>query len=202
MNEENNTTEEQLGNDSLNEDVANEEQQEEFEDREVDLEQLDDPAFKLEAVEAELASLKQDYLRALAEQDNMKKRNTKERSELLKYQGERVIVDLLEVLDNLELALSQDDTTLEDLKSGVEMIHKQFSGIFDKWEIKGHPGVGEAFDPQKHEALSTVPDAEVEPGTVIQELRKAYYYKDRLIRAGQVIVSKAVESATLDESEE
>ena len=197
MNEENNTNEEQL-----NEDVIAEEQQEEFEDREVDLEQLDDPAFKLEAAEAELASLKQDYLRALAEQDNMKKRNTKERSELLKYQGERVIVDLLEVLDNLELALSQEDTTLEDLKSGVEMIHKQFSGVFDKWEIKGHPGVGEAFDPQKHEALSTVPDAEVEPGTVIQELRKAYYYKDRLIRAGQVIVAKAVESEPLDDSEE
>lgn len=144
---------------------------------------------EVEAVRRELGETRERYVRLMAEFENYKKRSLKEQSELLKYQGERIILDLLEVLDNLDLALTHSSAEHDKLKAGLEMIHKMFVERLNKWEIRGEPGLGTQFDPQKHSAISRVPGSDAKPGTIVGELKKAYYYKDKLIRPGEVVVA-------------
>lgn len=152
------------------------------------------PNAEVDALKAEVADYKNRYLRLMADFDNYKKRSLKEQSDLLRYQGEKVIVDLLEVLDNLELALSHSSAEFDKLKTGLEMVHKLFVERLAKWEVKAEPGIGNAFDPQKHNAISRVPGADAKPGTIVGELKKAYFYKDRLIRFGEVVVATEKDS--------
>ncbi len=192
-----NNTPENLENQSFKkEKIASElqdDQDREFAEREVDLSQLDSPEFLLGQVKGQLVEAQQNYLRSLADLENFKKRATKERSDLLKYQGERVIIDLLEVMDNLDLAIAQKETSLEDLQTGLSLIHKKFNEILTKWGVIPNETIGQQFNPQVQEALSLVPDLTTAPNTVIQEIKKSYSYKDKLIRPGQVIVSKEAE---------
>lgn len=153
----------------------------------------------LEGGSAEIAKLaaeaeenKNRYLRALADLENYKRRALKERSDLIKYQGEKLVFDILEIVDNLELALQHSDANPEKLKEGVELIYKRFKEILNKWEIRDESGLGREFDPSRFSAISKVPSADVAPGTVINELKKAYFYKDKLLRVGEVVVSGAV----------
>jgi molecular chaperone GrpE len=145
------------------------------------------------SLDAQLAEAKDRYLRLAADFENFKRRTLKEQSELLKYQGEKIVVDMLEVLDNLELALSHASASQESLKTGLEMVHKLFVERLGKWQIRGEASVGAQFDPQKHAAISRVPGAEA--GVIVGELKKPYYYKDKLIRFGEVIVATAGDDA-------
>lgn len=145
------------------------------------------------SVEAQLAEAKDRYLRLAADFENFKRRALKEQSELLKYQGEKIVVDMLEVLDNLELALSHSSASQDSLKTGLEMVHKLFVEKLGKWQIRGESSVGTQFDPQRHSAISRVPGAEA--GVIVGELKKPYFYKDKLIRFGEVIVATAGDDA-------
>jgi molecular chaperone GrpE len=149
-----------------------------------------------EDLSSELAETKDRYVRLLAEFDNYKKRTIKEQSELMKYQGERLVVELLEVLDNLELALNHTGADHEKLKEGLEMVHKMFVDRLARWEIRGESGMGTPFDPHKHSAISKVPGSDAEPGTIVGELKKPYFYKDKLIRVGEVVVATEVETTS------
>lgn len=146
-----------------------------------------------EGLEAQLADAKDRYLRLAADFENFKRRALKEQSELLKYQGEKIVVDMLEVLDNLELALGHSSASQDSLKTGLEMVLKLFVEKLGKWQIRGESSVGAKFDPQKHAAISRVPGAE--SGLIVGELKKPYYYKDKLIRCGEVIVATAGDEA-------
>lgn len=137
----------------------------------------------------ELADSKDRHLRLMADFENFKKRALKEQSELLKYQGERLVVDLLEVLDNLELALAHSSAEYQQLKTGLEMTHKLFIEKLGRWDIRGEAGEGKTFDPQRHQAISRVTAGDAKAGTIVGELRKAYFYKDKLIRPGEVVVA-------------
>ncbi len=151
---------------------------------------------EVEKLTLELANSRDRYLRLMADFDNFKKRALKEQSELLKYQGERLVVDLLEVLDTLELALAHSSAEYEQLKTGLEMTQKLFVECLGKWDIRGELGLGKSFDPQKHAAISRVPSLEATPGEIVAELRKAYFYKDKLIRVGEVVVAVSPEEAS------
>jgi molecular chaperone GrpE len=142
-----------------------------------------------EVLAKELAESRDKYLRLLADFENFKKRALKEQSELLKYQGERLVVDLLEVVDNFELALAHSSAEYDKLKAGLDMVYKMFLERLGKWEIRGESGMGREFDPHKHAAISRVPGNNAKPGTVVGELKKAYFYKDKLIRVGEVVVA-------------
>ena len=142
-----------------------------------------------ELMAKELAESKDRYIRLLADFENFKRRALKEQSELLRYQGERLVVDLLEVVDNLELALSHSSAEYDKLKAGLDMVYKMFVERLAKWEIKAESGVGAEFDPHKHAAISKVPGGDSKPGTIVGELKKAYFYKDKLIRVGEVVVA-------------
>ncbi|NLF25907.1 MAG: nucleotide exchange factor GrpE [Deltaproteobacteria bacterium] len=153
-----------------------------------------------EKLKAELRDYKDRYLRALADLENYRKRALKERSELLKYQGEKILFDMVEVLDNLERALDHADADPHHLKSGLEMVFRQFKDALEKWQVKGESAVGTPFDPSKQHALSKVPSPDAAPGTVINELKKAYFYKDRLLRAGEVVVAGEMPGQELDQT--
>jgi molecular chaperone GrpE len=143
----------------------------------------------LHKIEHELAEMKDRYLRLMADFENFKKRALKEQSELLKYQGERVLVDLLEVVDNLELAVTYSSADYDKLKQGLEMVLKMFVERLERWEVRGESSMGQQFDPHKHAAISRVPGNSTKPGTIVGELKKPYFYKDKLIRFGEVVVA-------------
>ncbi len=140
------------------------------------------------ALAAEVAEYKDKYLRTLAELENVRKRATKERSDLLRYQGEAAFKDLLDVVDDLERAISAGGS-VESVVQGVEMIRSKFMSVLGKWEIRPIEAKERDFDPTLHEALSKIPTKDCKPGVIVQELRKGYMYRDRLLRPAQVIVA-------------
>lgn len=142
-------------------------------------------------LEAEVAEAKDKYLRALAEIENYKKRVQRERSELLKYQGEALLLDILPAVDNFELALQHKDADADKLRAGIELIHKMLVDGLQKWGVRPESALGKPFNPQIHSALSRVAVDDAPPGTVVNELRKAYFYKDKLLRPAEVVVSAA-----------
>lgn len=157
-----------------------------------------DLAGELVRARAEASENHERYLRALADFDNYKKRAMKERSELIKYQGERVFSDMLEVIDNFERALASREGTPEQFRAGVELIHKMFVDLLAKYEVRSESAVGKDFDPTRHEALGQVEVDDSKPGTIINELRAAYLYKDRLLRPAGVIVATAPNSREVE----
>lgn len=143
-------------------------------------------------LEAEVKENYDKYLRALAEMENTKKRALRERADLIRYAGEHLARDLLEIADNFQLAFAQDLSGVpEQFVQGFRLISDRFVEILAKFEVKPESALGTPFDPNKQQALTSVPTADHPPGTVIEEFKKAYFFKDKLLRPGQVVVSVA-----------
>lgn len=175
-------------------DTKEEEKQEQDVSQEADVD-IAESSLRIEELGKESKDNYDKYLRAIAELENFKKRATKERAELLKYAGESLVIDLLEVLDDFDRALLVDSAKLnspEEIIQGVRMIRGRFAGVLKKHAVESKEAIGEKFDPLCHEALSMVPTKDHQPGMVIDELRKAYLFKDKLIRTAQVVVSKEI----------
>ena len=190
-----------MANDENNENILNEDmfQNEEIQENEVPSKEDNAKGNKkiaklneeISSLKKALSDSKEKYLMALADLENYKKRASKERADLLKYQGEPILAELLEVLDNLDRALehtTQENSSSEDICSGVKMIHKQFLDILAKWGVKPENSVGKMFDPSKHDALSKVPSHDAKVNEIISEFKKLYYYKDKILRHAQVVV--------------
>ncbi len=140
--------------------------------------------------------LAQEYLKRLqylqADFENYKKKVLKERDEFSKYANEKLIFKLLEVLDNLERALSsaKDSGGKKPLIKGVEMVLKQLQGILG-WEgVTPIKALGEVFDPHKHEAVMAVTTGKYPENAVVEELQKGYSLKSKVIRPALVKVEK------------
>lgn len=147
------------------------------------------------SLQEELAEQKDKYLRLYAEFENYKRMVHREREELINFANEKLIKDLLPVLDNLELALkhaSGEDSSkwIESMKQGVENTLKEFFRILEKYGVKPIESLGQPFNPQVHHAVTTVATEEKEENIVVEELRKGYFYKDKLLREPLVAVSK------------
>ncbi len=130
------------------------------------------------------------YLRA--EFDNYRRNMIKERSELIKFGGERLAKDLLSVLDNFERALEAKINTenMAAFKRGIEMTAADLKSLLQKHGVTEVVTLGQPFDPATHEALSSEPTDKVEPGNVLRVFQKAYKLHDKLIRPAQVVVAK------------
>lgn len=142
----------------------------------------------------EVRESKDRYLRLMAEFDNFRKQKMKERADLLKYQGEQLIIDLLEIVDTFELAQRYDSADEKQFRDGVLMISKKFAELLDRWGVKGESAIGKDFDPAIHNAISQIPTEAAAAGKVVEELKKTYFYKDKLVRIGDVIVAVAPNS--------
>lgn len=145
--------------------------------------------------EEELSELREKYLRLYAEFENYKKRVQREKEELIKYGNEALLYELLNVLDNLEMALKHSGENLsEGLVKGVEMTLREFQRITEKFGLVPIEALGKPFDPTLHHAMSQVERNDVEDKTVVEEFRKGYMYGDKVLRASLVAVSKKTSS--------
>lgn len=132
------------------------------------------------------------FLRSEAEAENMKKRNKREKEEWIKYANEKLVKDLLPVLDNLENAIShsKNDSSIEALREGVELTLKGLRDTLAKSGLEGIKAKNESFDPSIHHAVSEQEDEKMKAGVICSELQKGYTFNQRLIRPAMVIVSK------------
>ena len=144
---------------------------------------------------AQAAELKDRLLRAQADWDNSRKRILREKEDAVRYAAEGVLEKLLPVLDNFEMGM-QAAKTATDAKSiaqGLEMVLAQFQQVLKDSGVETIDAVGHPFDPHRHEALGHTESADHPEGQVLQQLRKGYKLKDRLLRAASVFVAKPPE---------
>ena len=139
-------------------------------------------------------------IRALAEMENFKKRLQKEKDDQMAYAAESVISDLLPTLDNLDLALQygSKNEACKDTIMGVEMTKKLLLDAVKKHGLEPVGTVGEAFNPEFHEAIAQAEHAEIPEGHLIAVMQKGYVLKGRLLRSAKVTVCKAQNASNFD----
>ncbi|WP_156926461.1 nucleotide exchange factor GrpE [Carnimonas nigrificans] len=148
---------------------------------------------RVEALEAELSDAKDQALRAAAEAQNSRRRAAQDVEKARKFALEKFVKDLLPVADSLEKALDtmQSQGTEDVHLEGVKMTRDMLQSTLQKQGVEVFDPQGEPFDPQYHEAMTMVPNPEVEPNTVIDVMQKGYSLNGRVVRPAMVVVSKA-----------
>ena len=153
----------------------------------------DDLVTRLADAEARRDEYLDHYRRVAAEFDNYKKRIAREQQALFQRASERLVADLLPVLDDLERAVDAfADHSKEHVAEGVSLVHRALKTLLEKEGLVELDPSGEAFDPHRHEALLQQPSAAVE-GTVIEVLQKGFVLGDRVIRPARVVIAAAKE---------
>lgn len=143
----------------------------------------------VEALAEERDRLREDLLRVQADFINFRKRMEREKSDVVRRASQALIEELLPVIDNFELALANNQQADPDtFREGVALIHKQLVDLLAGHGLREVSCVGQVFDPNIHEAVAVLNDPGVENNTVVAELKKGYYLRDRLIRPPMVQV--------------
>ena len=144
-------------------------------------------------------------LRQVAETDNLRKRLAKEKQDAIRYANESLIEQILPAMDSFDMAItatnSSCENTIDSLKTGIEMVHSQLKRTLEEAGLTEINANGTIFNPSLHEAMSRKETNEVPEGTVIEQLRKGYQLKERLVRPASVIVATASETATKENEE-
>jgi len=165
------------------------------------------PEGELEKLRQELGESQDRVLRAQAELENYRKRALREMEDMSRYSSSGMVFDLLEVVDNLELAIQSakqtagDDSQTAGVISGVDMVAQQLHQVLQKHHCERIPGVGSEFDPNLHQAIGQQPSEEHAAGLVSLETRVGYRLYDRVIRPAQVFVSTGPNEAESSEAE-
>lgn len=149
-----------------------------------------------EQLQEQLDKAREDVLRAAAEAQNARRRAEQDVEKARKFALERFVQDLLPVVDNLERAMSAVDVEDEAFKpvlEGIELTYKSFQDSLGRHQVVVVDPEGAPFDPEQHQAMSMVPNPDVEPNTVLEVFQKGYLLNGRLIRPAMVVVSKAPE---------
>lgn len=145
------------------------------------------------------------YLRERADLENARKRHQREREEAIRFANDRLLKEMIPVLDNLERAVDHADQGNDDnqgLLEGVNMTINQFRKALEDFGVKGINAIGAAFDPNLHQAMGQVESGEHAPNTVVSEFQKGYLLHDRLLRPSLVMVAKAPEEKTVNDTDE
>lgn len=156
-------------------------------------------AERIAALEAELATAKQDILYAHADTQNVRRRLEKELADTRAYAATNFARDILSVADNLSRALAtipadlREDEKFKGLVVGLEATGRELEAVFGRNGIAKIESVGQPLDPNKHQAMMEVPSADAAPGTILIEMQAGYMIKDRLLRPAMVSVAKAAE---------
>jgi len=133
-------------------------------------------------------------LRTTADFDNFKKRATREKQEALKYASQSLMEKLVPILDNFDMALTAAQAgspeSAPSLQAGIAMIYQQFKNALAEAGLEEIDATNQLFDPNRHEAVSQKETGEVPEGQVVQQLRKGYKLRDRLVRPASVVVAK------------
>ena len=161
---------------------------EELENQNVEKEEVIENNDELQLKQQELEELTDRYKRLLAEFENHKKRSQKEREGLYNSILGDIIEVILPILDNLENA-AKVETSDENYKKGVELVLKQFQDVLKSKGVEEIKALGETFDPEVHEAVSSVQDDSKGEKEIIQEYRKGYKIGHKVIRHSMVVVA-------------
>ena len=145
---------------------------------------------KLSAAFADAERLREDWLRARAETDNVRRRGQEDVAKAHRFGIEGFAGALLAVKDSLDAALTVENVSIESFREGVELTARQLDSVFEKFGIKVIAPQGEKFDPHRHQAISQVA-SDQEPGTVVTVLQKGYLLNDRVLRPALVTVAMA-----------
>jgi len=131
------------------------------------------------------------WLRALADAENARKRAQADITQARKYAAERIVEDLMPVMDSLEAALGAGDADLAALRAGLELTRKQLQSAFERAGVAAlTPTAGQRFDPHRQQAMAALESGQ-EPNTVLEVLQKGYTLHDRVVRPALVTVAKA-----------
>lgn len=129
------------------------------------------------------------YARMLADFDNYRKRVSREREELVKFAASETVKDMLVTADNLALALAQAKDHEDPFVKGVQLAYHSFLKSLKDHGAEPFESVGEKLDPNRHEAIATLPSDSVDEGKISTEVKKGWMLNGRLLRAAQVVVS-------------
>lgn len=158
----------------------------------------DNGAARVQELEAQLAAMKNEALRALADAENSRKRMQKEREDTAKFAVSKFAKDMLDVADNLQRALQavkpemlEGNAAIKNLFVGVEATERQLASIFERSGIQKIDPLGQPFDPNFHSVVVEMEATGQAPGTVVQVLQVGYRIHDRLLREAMVAVAKA-----------
>jgi len=140
---------------------------------------------------AKLEEQRESRLRALADAENARKRAQADVAQARKFGAERVVEDLLPVMDSLDAALDQASADAAALRSGIELTRRQLLAAFERAGVtEVGAAVGQRFDPHRHQAMAAL-ESDLAPNTVLAVLQKGYALNDRVVRPALVSVSKA-----------
>jgi len=174
-------------------DMQTESQQAENVNQQVDTENVSAEEAALDKKQQELNEMRDKYLRLVAEFDNFKKRNAKERIELMQTANKEVINALLPVLDDADRAAKQLETSqdINIVKDGVTLVFNKLRSTLQSKGLKAMESMHTEFNADLHEAITEIPAPNEElKGKVMDELEKGYYLNDKLIRHARVVVGK------------
>lgn len=146
---------------------------------------------KIKELEAKLSEMQDQYLRKAAEFDNYKRRTDAEKAEFFAYASERLMGELLPVLDDFDRTMDSFDKNHdpEALKKGIDIVYDKFRAVLAKQGLKLMDSNGKPFDVNLHEAILQQPSADAEPDSVLDTVEKGYFMKDKVLRHAKVIVS-------------
>ena len=147
---------------------------------------------EIEALKKDRDNLYDRLLRKQAEFENYRKRMDREKSEFMQFASSELMKELLNALDSFDLAIrnaAPEGKSGENMLHGFELINKQLQDTLTRFGLKPIEAKGKKFDPNFHQAVSTLPTKDVEENTVIEEMRKGYTLNGRLLRPAMVSVS-------------
>ncbi|MDO9548112.1 MAG: nucleotide exchange factor GrpE [Candidatus Marinimicrobia bacterium] len=148
---------------------------------------------KLTECEQLLFDSNERYMRLAAEFDNYRKRTQKEMGDIIEYAGEKVLRNILPVLDDFERAMANhegDEDSDETLQKGLEMIYKKFTKTLFDMDVKPMETVNQPFDPDLHHAVMAKEVEDVDADIIVEEFEKGYLFKKHVLRHAKVVVSK------------
>jgi molecular chaperone GrpE len=150
------------------------------------------------AKDEELKSLNDKYLRLAAEFDNYKRLAQRDQRDHIRFGNEQLLKELLPVVDNLERAIkaAKTNSSPEGLVQGVDLTLKQLQGVLGKFGVQSIPTMGQPFDPSGHQAVASVPSAQIPDQHVVEEFQRGYRLHDRILRPAMVTVSSGAESGS------
>jgi molecular chaperone GrpE len=167
------------------------EEQKEEEKGEEEINEMEKLQNEINTLREEVNQWKDKFLRKMAEFENYKKRVAEDQLQLVKYSNEKLIKDLLPIIDDFERALtfSKEELKNNSVLQGVEMIYNKLMKVLSDYGLKKIEAMNQPFDFNYHEALLQVPKDGVEPLTIIEEVEKGYLLNDKVIRHSKVIVA-------------
>lgn len=178
--------------------MSDQQQNANVENEEVSLEEVEqqvenDVEALLEEAQKEAQSQKELALRTLADMENLRRRTRIDVENAHKFALEKFVKELIPVVDSMEMGLeaaNKEDVDITSIREGMEMTLKQMLDVLQKFAVERVNPKGEAFNPELHEAMTMVPNPDIEPNTVMDVIQKGYTLSGRVVRPARVVVSK------------